>query len=497
MSLRLCHTDRLQWIPDLRKAAGGSFAGHQSDIADSYVKLLLTITPNITVQSEGMFANIGQEEGNAGCLGSLQHNQSDLIASESLYPTMGHNLTNGPVSHADKTAFLSVYWNEFSVRHTDVMQSFCSFSTTVWFMIILSSIFIMLMISCSKALAKNHRTLIKNWEKQKRLSKRQNKDKRKILRTISAPAKMTIKTEKQDTLCWLVLLYYIVINRSTRRTNPSSLSAATLTLMLIFMSFNVASFFMAIVKTDKVTLTTTMPPTIESYDDIINSYPNKKVVFFEEFHSHLPFMKAKAGSKMGKIWQNAKHVGLNNSFSTSPRQDLQSFMRSEVIFVAPGRYIAAIASSYCKLRKQLDLTAIPMRRSDESAKQNIYVFVLSAHLLHATAARVMQVFGRLLPSGFSQYTLAEASRNQGTTHEDFDMCLSNVVWFPVQHLSRIVISLNDCNRLLMTIIILSVPSFVILLIELLFDRMTLCGSRDDVYFTSVRSVFTRRRLTPK
>ena len=212
----------------------------------------------------------------------------------------------------------------------------------------------------------------------------------------------------------------------------------------------------------------TKPSTIQSYDDIINSFPNKKVVFFKEIKTHLPFMKARAASKEGKIWQNAKRMGLNDSFSTNFYEELESFTKSEIIYVAPASYVAGIASGYCKLRKQLLLTSIPMGRSDDSAKDNIYVFILSKHLHPTIVSRITQVFGRLLTSGSAQSYLARAYRQKRTTYEDFDVCLSNVVRFPDQHISGI--SLKQCKKLIMTVIIFLVTSCIIMLAEILFWR---------------------------
>ena len=476
MTLRLCYTktDALFWTANAEKAAGGEFTGrlpdpHPSPVSNQYVSLLLMITPNLTVQSEENFVNVEhQRKGHAGCLGRLQQNQSDLIATESLYPTIGQNLTNGPVVNGDKTAFLSAYSNEFPLRYADIMQSFDAFSAIVWFMIILSALFIMLMISCSNVFWKSQRKAIKKCAKQKRLLEERNRVDMKNLRGISAPSIMTYKTEKKSKLLVrsLMLLYYSLIKRSFTRASRSSLFVATLTLMLLILSFYVSFFFMAIVKTDKVVMIP--PPTIQSYDDIINSHPRMRLAFFENIDSHLPFMKADAGSKEARIWQNVMRAGMNKTFVRDYLSTVAPFSKSEVIYFAQSSYIKFIASFYCKIRKQLEMKTIPMGQSDESATENIFVFVLSRHLSSATTARVMQVYGRLLPSGFANGVLAQAHRDKGTTNEDFDVCLSNVIRFPDQQFSGI--SLNQCRKLIMTVVALSVISSIVCLLEVVSGR---------------------------
>ena len=277
MTLRLCYTrtNLLRWNPDPKKATGGRFNGGLSGLVNEYVSLLLKVTSNVTVHSED-FAFEEQDQGKryAGCLGRLQQNQSDLIATETLYPTIGEKMTTGPVIYADKMAFLSSYSDVFPRQFADIMQSFTALSTTVWYLIITTALLILLMISISKALTKSQRAAMKKWAKHKRMWKQRYKQKRKILRSISAPAKMTSKSKKQGKNILCLLFYNGLIKRSTKRTNRSSLSVATLILMLIILSFYVSFFFIAIVKTKKVVVT--KPPTIDSYDDIINSYPGKE-----------------------------------------------------------------------------------------------------------------------------------------------------------------------------------------------------------------------------
>ena len=425
------------------------------------------ITPNVTVQSDDIFASVEHQNGRylTGCFGLLQQNQSDLIATESLYPTIGQNLTNGPVLHADKMAFLSMYKDQFPVRYADIMQSFHAFSAKVWIMIMLSAMFMMFMISCSNFLAKSQRTAMRKWAEQKRWLAQQ--DKGNAWRGPFASRKMTAKHRFGEQLAnMLVSLFNSSIKRSFTRTNRNSLSVATLTLMLIIMSFYVSFFFRAIVKTEKVTRT--KPPTIETYDDILQSYPAKWPAFFRNLNSHLPFTKADAGSKEWKIWQNAKRTGLNKSLISDVFSDKTSFARSDIIYFAPGNYISFISCYYCNLRKQLELKTIPMGKSDDSAKENLFIFLLSGHLQSAIAARLMQVFGRLLPAGFAQYLLGEAYHDNWTTFEDFDVCLSNVIRFPDQKISGI--SLDQCMKLIVTVICMSVSSGIILVIEFLFRR---------------------------
>ena len=240
--------------------------------------------------------------------------------------------------------------------------------------------------------------------------------------------------------------------------------------MLIILNFYVIFYFNAIVKTDKVVMT--KPPTIESYDDIINSYPGKRPAFFQNLDTHVSFSKAYAGSKEGRIWQNAKRTGLNKSLISDFYRDTTSFGRSDIIYFAPGKYVKYIACFYCALRKQLESPNTPMGKSDDSAQEKIFVFLLSGHLPSSIASRVMQVFGRLLPSGFADSILAQAYMQQGTTFEDFYLCLSNVVRFPDQDFSGI--NMTQCNKLMLTVIILSAVSFIILLMEILFRRTEYC-----------------------
>ena len=56
MSLRLCYTETsfLKWVPDSQNPAGGYFDGNMATIGNGYIRLLLWITPNLTVQSESL-----------------------------------------------------------------------------------------------------------------------------------------------------------------------------------------------------------------------------------------------------------------------------------------------------------------------------------------------------------------------------------------------------------------------------------------------------------
>ena len=468
MSLRLCYTKTamLYWVPDLNHPDGGEFYGALWAIAHEYARLIRMVIPNVTVQSDENFASVEyQRKGYlTGCFGRLQQNQSDLIATESLFPTIGQNLTNGPVVHADKMAFLSMYNNTFPLKNADIMQSFSAFSVNVWIMILLSSLFMLLMISASNTLAKSQRTTITTRAKFKRWLEQQYQE--KILNGLPATGNLT--TEKRigkHMIDELVLLYNRLIQRSTEGTNHSSLSVATLTLMLLITSFYVTFYFMAIVKTDKVTMT--KPSTIESYNDIIKSYPGKWPAFLLNVNSHLPFAQAEVGSKEWRIWQNAKRTGLNKSLISDFYSEDTSLGSTDMIYFAPGEYVKSAACFYCRMRDS-GLTAIPMGKSDDSAKENIFVFLLSGHLPSAIAARIMQVVGRLLPSGFLTGQLAMAHREFLITYEDLYVCLSNVVRYPDQNFSGI--SLDQCNKLIVTVISMYVSSGIMLLIEFLFKR---------------------------
>ena len=188
------------------------------------------------------------------------------------------------------------------------MQSFGAFSVTVWFLIMLSALFIMLMISCSKAFTKCQRAMNR---KQKRFSKLQSNNRSKILRTISAPVKMKKRNETNILSARWSCAATVCRNDPQEETIRHSLSVATLTLMLLILSFYVSFFFIAIVKTDKVVLT--KPPTIQSYHDIINAYPAKKTAFILNLNSHLTFAKADTGSKEWQIWQHVKREGLSRT----------------------------------------------------------------------------------------------------------------------------------------------------------------------------------------
>ena len=102
-------------------------------------------------------------------------------------------------------------------------------------------------------------------------------------------------------------------------------------------------------------------------------------------------------------------------------------------------------------------------------KKNIFVFLLSSHLPSASTARFKHVFGRLQPSGFFFSALSESFRFKRTTFKDYDVCLSNMIRFPDQHFSGI--SLNQCEKLMMTVVFLSVTSLITLLVEIPFKRM--------------------------
>ena len=99
-----------------------------------------------------------------------------------------------------------------------------------------------------------------------------------VMRIASAPGTITTKKRRQrkQLISKLQILYNDLIQRCIEQTSRSSLTAATLTLKHIIINLYVIVYFNAIVKTDKVVMT--KPPSIESYDGIINSYTDVVVL---------------------------------------------------------------------------------------------------------------------------------------------------------------------------------------------------------------------------
>jgi len=204
---------------------------------------------------------------------AVQRNECSFILNVYSTPTVGENLTQGPVVDENILQMMSFYTvDSRDKENDDILVSFQSFHPLVVFFILLFACVLASMIFISDGIGIKR---IKYRRRQKKIS-----------------------------LSFIILLVYtqfVSVGYQFRRIN--CLSLKLLWCCLIALGFYSSYYYSAMIHTDMVTVK--HPLVVQSYRDIIDCKDQRfKVFFLSIFDSQTSFKEADPKSDKYKIWQH-------------------------------------------------------------------------------------------------------------------------------------------------------------------------------------------------
>ena len=120
MSLRAC----IMIVKNfLEVTDDGEFTGLFGPVWNSFFPSVRSTFPNMSISHETTYA---------GCLERLQKNESDVMATTTVFPIVQPGLRQGTVTQTFKTVMLSAYNNTVDQSSTSVMDAFDALTPSVW-----------------------------------------------------------------------------------------------------------------------------------------------------------------------------------------------------------------------------------------------------------------------------------------------------------------------------------------------------------------------------
>ena len=214
-----------------------------------------------------------------GCIGKLQNNQSDTFLPSIEYPVVGPNLATSAVTSSTTIVIGSVYNNSIPTTAVQVMEAFKSFSTEVWMSIANVLLILNLLIILSLCCLKRGDLKIST-----------------CLKAVS--------------LSFQSILAAVLKQHSPVQSFIVKFSGRLILFLLSYFTFLMAFYFASLIKTDAVVFKT--PDTISTYDDLLRR-PNMRPMWMRGLNDHSSFESADKTSQMGRIWQRAVSMGVNQS----------------------------------------------------------------------------------------------------------------------------------------------------------------------------------------
>ena len=275
-----------------------------------------------------------------GCYRSMYENQSDLSFAPMDYPIHAFNrLDPVQVWFEQQLKIVSVYHVDpkSNIIYADILKSSLSssFSSNTWMMvftafIVLSVLLWLRGILVSRIKAMNKRMFA--WRRKKRVK---HKD---------FPPE-SLSQAVYQTFCHL-------IRQETRNFDDFAGSLISITMTVCF--FFITTVFLSLISTDLVVIT--KPPTIENYEDIINSDPPVIPAFNPQLGDTEEFEEADEESVKGTFWKKYKDTHIQadpyKDFQGAIQRMSDTFQGSKV-YIMGEIFAYSLRRSLCSMKESL------------------------------------------------------------------------------------------------------------------------------------------------
>ena len=249
------------------------------------------------------------------CLQSIERNESDTILLPYTMPVIGNNIKTGPVFFADKIAIVSTYGIENDTANLGILDTFDAFGVDAIALILNFIVILAALILLTYILERN-----------------------------SSRRRVRINSRRFNLqfVPWFIFRFFV----KQFSCFPGNITAlkVLLTCCLLTFSHFVTFFYVAMIKTDMVTVKA--PRVIASYQDMLDNSEIEPYIhhLLDEYTS---FKQAPLGSLKGKIWERILKMGVNRLVynDSSENANLVYLMRPEHLFMQTKAAIMVYAST--------------------------------------------------------------------------------------------------------------------------------------------------------
>ena len=416
-----------------------------------YVDIFYRVSGNITVYADTKYGARVQGDSYDGCLGRLQSNESDVIASDLLYPTVGRQLKHSRVLFAEKMSLISTYNDNVQSSLSDLMDCFMAFDLNVWLLVATTLFGIYMLLSFTAIIFRRKVNSIIRYQKRIRAIMFEH-DTPLIIHRLRRKCGKKFKSGK-IMVATLILLTSSFLKRKSPTEPMRSLTITIQTCCIIFAAFYVRFYFTSMIKTEAVV--SKKPVTVESYEDVLSM--DRRPVWPSMTNAYQEFQNADPASKEGRIWKKAQAMGMNESLVSV--MDWIAFSEEKQVWFSSGVYCRGAVANFCTERKAAGINTLPLLRSDESAIEKMYFAMMSSHMNFRTSHDIDALYERLVEAGFTELLMHAFHRRYDLNVEDFATCLSNIVRYPDQQVLSIVF--EQCFLLGLTCLVLLPLSVII------------------------------------
>ena len=281
------------------------------------------------------------------CLLELQANKSDVFLSTIHFPINMENVKEGPVIGDYNTVITSFYNSSVSGQSVSIVDTFNSFSSEVWLVIIaLLSLIGTLMVLSNIVKSSNNMRRNRTYHLFPNNAKRSQ---RRLFLARKKHRKQMIIGYIGDTfqLIWTSLICKNESLTHSHTRKNDALSCSLLRIILCFFMFWTIFYFTSMVRTELVTVE--KPKTINNYQDILDD-KNRRPFWMDSMTDHLQFKNAPRDSMEWKIWQRALKMGDFMVESSRFRDGMKDILDQKRVLIASRERSYAIRSLSCKMR---------------------------------------------------------------------------------------------------------------------------------------------------
>ena len=463
MSLRTCIATIRQIIElsDDKRGFRGLFAPKLDFLVDNVWRFF----PNASFVSSNKLGDMDPKTMMFdGCLGRLQRNESDTALPCVTLPLLRKGLMHATTGSASKVVMWSVYNNTVVPSDTDVMDAFDSFTAQLWLLIFLTTAFLTLVLF-----------LIFYSDL---LSLPESKARRDLFRRLT---KMTKRHRMRR--CMDQALLIVTANVLKQHTSYSFRGKLLRRRMILFLiavfSFLVINYFSSMIKTEMVVQK--RPETISSYEELL-AKPNVKPLWPKSLNIHWAFMNADRNSAEGRIWERTKKFGVDSCFLKSGghiKRYMGSISRQEAVWFHPINSMGVMVMKTCALHRASGLyTDVNMwYRSDENARENLEVVMLSA-ALHPVSVKKLN---RIIRAEFEHHLQHKALERiefsvfPHTGIKSVRDCAANSIIYPDYQMETV--HLSHFNRLMLLSGYFLLFCFLVLSSEIMWNMFRRIASK--------------------
>ena len=379
MQVRFCMADVAAFFHARHVGVTIVTSGPMAPVIDLFLDILHGTNVTIHRESTGMGTLVDRSSLiYNGCLGSLQRNESDMMAGEVPMPVPGPGLKHAVIFGFEWMGILSGYrMTDASNSATHVLDMFLQFSVDYW--CLTAAFFFMLFLLLAIALPtprirctrRSFWCIIKASLLRNEAGKQEREDRIK-------------RAEQVITACLL-----------NQHSSCPSLLFPTFAPRILYTSCCLLAFYAAYYLTSMIQtnmVVTEAPATVQTYADILKM--DKNPLWFAALPDKDDFAFAASDSMEARIWQRALTIGLNqsligNSMSEIAGKAMEAVKMTSVLLIRRllGPVVRHVICSGTRSR-DIYTDIYPIYRHDSSAKQRLQVSMQNARMESRASAYV-------------------------------------------------------------------------------------------------------------